>query len=296
MKTNMWFKNIIFYNLTEKLTITKNELQKKLEANRFRKCGEQELYTSGWVSPVDHQSNSLAQKHQDFFMICLQREEKILPPAAIKRKLDEEIAAIESVHYREINRKEKNEIREEIIFDMMKKAFTKISHTYAYIDLKNNFLVIDAASRNKAEDLTMLLRNCLGSLKIKIPDFSMVSAYMTAWLHAYKHPDQYSIGVECELKDFETNSLVKIKNNDLATNEVKSHLESGKVCTKLELNWCGKISFILCEDLAIKRLVFDDLVIESVLENDEDLDTQFNADFEIMATEISGLLCDLIGK
>lgn len=73
-----------------------------------------------------------------------------------------------------------------------------------------------------------------------------------------------------------------------------SNLNAGKVAAKLMLTWADKMSFILTDNLQIKRVKFLDLLTERLDENNaETYAEQLDIEFALMTGEVSLLLNDL---
>lgn len=90
-------------------------------------------------------------------------------------------------------------------------------------------------------------------------------------------------------------AVVRVKNQDLASDEIKAHLDADKYVVKVALEWDDAISFILCDDLAIKRLKFFDVLQEQNDDIDsDDIIAKLDADFSLMAGEINRLIDDLL--
>ena len=64
--------------------------------------------------------------------------------------------------------------------------------------------------------------------------------------------------------------------------------------SKLALNWQQRLEFVLDEKLVVKRLRFADIVQEQASEAEaDDVATQFDVDFSIMALELSAFIKEL---
>jgi len=293
----MWFKNLSIFRFTEVFTLTSEELDQKLEALTFRPCGSHEEFTFGWTPPLGKASQSLVHKTNGYMMLCVKKEERVLPASVLNEMLQEKIAEQEQQHARKLSKKERTELKDELIFDLLPRAFTFSRKIYAYIDPQGGWLIVNAASAKSAEDLVSLLRKSLGSLcAIPLSTVEKPIATMTQWLLNNKIADDVTIEDECELRaPEEAGGIVRCKRHDLALPEITNHLATGKEVIKLAVNWAERISFIIDENLAIKRLRFLELIQDQVadIETDDEA-AQFDVDFSIMTAELSTFLPRLI--
>ena len=292
----MWFKNLSIFRLTEAFSLTTEELEEKLEALVFRPCGSHEEFSLGWVSPIG-KAAPLVHSANGFMMICTKKEERVLPASVLNEMVQEKIAETEEDQGRKLSKKERTTIKDELIFELLPRAFTFSRKLYAYIDVQGGFLVVDSASANKAEDLLSLLRKCLGSLPaVPLNTVEKPIATMTEWLLTQQTPNDLTIEDECELRDpEEAGGVIRCKRHDLSLPEIKNHLDIGKQVIKLALNWDDRISFILDENLSVKRLKFLDLIQDQVTEiNVEDEAARFDVDFSIMSLELANFIPRLL--
>lgn len=293
----MWFKNLSIFRLTEDFTLSPAELEEKLEALAFRPCGGHEESTFGWTSPIGKSSPQLVHSSNGFMMICGKKEEKVLPSTVVNEMVQEKIQATEEEQGRKLSKKERATIKDELIFDLLPKAFTFSRKTYAYIDPQGHWLVVDAASPKKAEDLLSHLRKCLGSLPAVPPNtLEKPAITMTQWLVNNQTPADVTIEDECELRaPEEEGGIIRCKRHDLALPEIKNHLDTGKIAIKLAVSWADRLSFIVDEHLSIKRLRFLELIQDQVadVETADEIE-QFDVDFSIMSSELANFLPRLL--
>jgi recombination associated protein RdgC len=293
----MWFKNLSIFRLTEHFTLSPTDLEQKLEALRFRHCGHHEEFTFGWTSPLGKTSAQLVHSANGFMMICGKKEEKVLPAAVINELVQEKILETEDQQGRKLSKKERTAIKDELIFELLPKAFTFSRKVYAYIDPKGDWLIVDAASAKSAEDLLSLLRKCLGSLPAApLNTIDKPATTMTQWLLTNQTPDDITIEDECELRSpEEEGGIIRCKRHDLALPEIKNHLDTGKEVIKLAISWADRLSFIIDENLSIKRLRFLELIQDQLADIETGSEAeQFDADFSIMSMELSNFLPRLL--
>lgn len=296
----MWFRNLQIYRLADTFTSTAEDLHKALSKQAFSPCRGLDTHRIGWVPPLGRHSEQLVHATNGKFMMCMRREDRILPSAVVREAIQDKVDEISIQHNRDVGRKEKNEIKEEIIVDMLPRAFTKSTLIYAYIDPKNDWIIIDHATANRAEEVLGLLRDSLGSIKAKPLSVNHAPTdIMTDWVlnHA---PSDIVICDECELKEpVDKGGVIRMRGVDLGSQEVQQHLKSGRYVSRLSMEWQERIGFVLSEDLTIKRVRFQDLVMEEA----SDIDTEneamrFDADFALMSMELTRLipaLCNHLG-
>lgn len=293
----MWFKNLAVYRFSEPFTLTADGLEQKLQQQPFRPCGSQDEFSFGWTSPLGRASDALVHANNGFLMLCGKKEEKVVPASVINEMLQERISEIEEREVRKLPAKERSRIKDELIFELLPRAFSFSRKTYAYIDSQGGWLVVDAASAKKAEDLLSQLRKCLGSLPVvPLTATAKPASVMTQWLIDNTSPKDILIEDECELRSPEDEgAIIRCKRHDLALPEIKNHLDSGKQVIKLAMSWAERISFVLDESLAVKRLKFLDLIQEQSADIEAfDETEQFDADFSIMTAELAQFLPRLL--
>ncbi|MDE9443961.1 recombination-associated protein RdgC, partial [Xenorhabdus bovienii] len=89
--------------------------------------------------------------------------------------------------------------------------------------------------------------------------------------------------------------VIRCKHQDLITDEIATHIESGKYVTKLALEWEERIQFTLSDDFAIKKIKFSDALREQNDDIDhEDFAQRFDADFVLFSGELSRMFNSLI--
>lgn len=296
----MWFKNLRVYRFTQPFTLVAEALNSALETGAFVPCNSQDPMRYGWVSPLDHQSDSdsgFVHPSQNYLMICAKKQEKVLPAAVINEVLDEKVADISESEGRPVSRKERQALKDDVVMDLLPRAFTRSSVQYAYIAPKQGYIVINASSATQAEALLSALRDAVGSLPVvPIVSKQLPHQMMTQWLNDASMPEQFTIGDECELSDpKESGSVIRCKHQDLSSAEINNLLQSGLIVTKLGVTWKQGIEFVLDNDLAVKRLRFDDNIQEKADAGDaKNKIEQFDNDFAVMTLELSALINDLV--
>jgi recombination associated protein RdgC len=116
---------------------------------------------------------------------------------------------------------------------------------------------------------------------------------MAAWLMDGDTPEGFQIERECELKSSdEQKSVVRYARHALDIDEVRAHLTSGKMPTRLALSWKERVAFTLTETLTLKKISFLDLAFEGRPEVSGD--ESFDADLALATGELGTLIPALI--
>jgi len=294
----MWFRNARVFRFSKPFDITAEALEEKLAQDAFKPCGPQETTRQGWVPAMGKHSDMLVHSAGGYHLIALRKEDKLLPASVIKEMVDEKAEAIEAEQQRKVRKKEKDEIKEEITLELLPRAFSKNRRCYAYLAPADGLLVVDAGSAKQAEDLASALRKSLGSLPVRPPAVEQSPAFtFTGWLsESIDLPAAIELGNECELKDpSEDGGVVRCKGLDLQGDDVRTHLEAGMQVTKLSLTWDDNASFVIDEELGIKRLKFGDTMQEKLDDVDaDDAAARFDAAFSLMTLELSRMIPGLL--
>lgn len=288
----MWFKNLYIFRLT-KWEETPESLEDKLAKQALQSCGGMDLQTRGWVSPKAD-GEPFVHKTGKQLLIALGLEKKLLPATVINQFTKARAMEIEEREGYKPGRKQMKEIKEAVTDELLPRAFAIRSRINAWIDTEGQWLVVDAASPAKADELVgMLMKSVDGVgmalLKTKISP----TVAMTAWLSENDNPPNFSVDQDCELKSRgEQASTVRYVKHTLESDEISKHIQSGKDVTKLAMTWADKIAFVLHENLQVKRLSALDVIKEQAALSAND--DAFDSDFTLMTGELRKLLPSLI--
>ncbi len=290
----MLFKNIYIYRFTKPFTLTPEQLEEKLASAAIQPCGPQELFRQGWSRPLGRDGRQLVHTTNGNMMLTLAKEERLLPPSVVKESLDERVQSIEDEQHRKVRKNEKDELKDQIIHELLPKAFKRSQYTQGYIDAKNGWLIINTASAKKADDFNGFLRKTLGSLPVMVPQVRQnPSAIMTTWLQGKDALSlDFTLCDECELQSrAEEKSIVRCKGLDIESEEVQGHIKADRRVVKIAVSWQDHISFVLNEDLTIKRIKYGELLNEKLEDNQaETAAEKFDAAFALMSLEFANLI------
>ncbi|MBK5963231.1 recombination-associated protein RdgC [Thiocystis minor] len=289
------FKNARFFRLDTPFALETAELEARLGERRFRPCGPIETATLGWSAPLGEETAGLVHGVGGCLLMCARKQERLLPSAAVAEAVDERVSELESGEARDVGRAERRRLREQIVTEMLPRAFTRSRRTQLYIDTEAGWMVVDASSEKQAEEVVSLLRETLETLPAKLPDPSKTpSTVMTSWLLDGTAPPDFVAGDACELRDSDDSAgVVRCSGQDLASDEILNHIRAGKRVTKLAVEWDERLSFVLAEDLSLKRLRVGDALLEEMDDTDLEPAARLDAEFAILALQMRQLIARL---
>ena len=283
---------MIVYRIAESWQMELTQVEEALVKTPFLECGATQERSVGWVTPRGDDNGLLAESVGGQWILRLMTEAKVLPGSVLARRVKEKAARIEQETGRKPGKKESKELKEEAKLDLLPMAFTKQGSTWVWIDPQNHLLVLDTGSQGKADEVVTLLVDALPGLAVALLDTqTSPQAAMAHWLKEQEAPVGFSIDRECELKSAdEAKAVVRYARHPLDIDEVREHIEQGKMPTKLAMSWDDRVSFVLTESLQIKKVTFLDTVFEGQKQDDGGFDT----DVAIATGELSKLIPDLV--
>ncbi len=288
----MWFRNLTLFRFSKSSAKSLKTLEAKLDDHRLRPCGPIELATQGFISPYGRDEETMLHEVGHFRLMTSAREDKLLPSSVVNEELRARLQKIAEKEGRPVRSKERKRLKDEVLTDLLPRAFVRLSKLSAYLDTENGWMAIDTASRKAAEGSVSLLREALGSFPAALlAAEESPKALMTDWLARGKLPAGLALGDECELRDSaEAGAIVRCRRQDLETDEIREHLKSGKQVSQLGLVFNERLSFTLDEELVVRKLRFLDLVQNELGDVDrESAAAELDACFALMTLELDQL-------
>lgn len=290
----MWFKNLQIYRLPAPWAITAAQLEADLAPHAFQPCSSLDMQAQGWVSP--RENGELVYTLNKQILLLLGTEKKLLPTTVINQVTKIKAAEIEEQQGFKPGRKQMKELKEDVTDELLPRAFSIWRQTWVWIDPVNGWLVVDASSPAKADEVLKLLIKSIEKLPMEaLHVVQSPVAAMTEWLLADTAPHGFTVDQDTELRATgEGKATVRYVRHTLEAEDVQRHIASGKQCTRLAMTWADKISFVLTESLTIKRVAPLDVIKEnadSTAQNDEE---RFDSDVMLMTGELNSMLGDLV--
>ena len=288
------FKNLITYRIGEGWTADAAQLAEQLAKEPFLACAPTQALAVGWAPPRGVEHAPLVEVVDGHWLIKLRREQRLLPSSVVQERVDELAEHIEETTGRKPGKKARKDLKEQATHELLPRAFTKTSATQVWIAPKERLLFVDAGSSSRADEVVTLLIQASAGLSLQLVQTAeSPAACMAAWLMDGVTPEGFQVERECELKGSdEQKPVVRYARHPLDIDEVRAHLTSGKMPTRLALSWRERVGFTLTEGFTIKKISFLDLAFEGRAEASGD--EAFDADLALATGELSRLIPALI--
>ncbi|MHC9083620.1 recombination-associated protein RdgC [Luteimonas sp. RIT-PG2_3] len=286
----MFFRNLTLFRFPTSLDLS--DLDAQLQHHPLKPVAALELSSRGFISPFGRDAEAFSHRIEDAIWVTVGGEDKILPGAVVNDLLQRKLSEMEQKEGRRPGGRMRKRLKEDLVHELLPRAFVRPSRTDALIDLEHGVCVVDTSSRKSAENVVSEIRTALGSFPA-LPLNAEVAprSILTGWIAGEPLPDGLSLGEECELKDpDEHGAIIKCQRQELQCDEITRHLDSGKQVTKLALTLDDHVSFVLGEDLIIRKFKLLDGAIDKLegTEND-DIRAELDARFALMSGEFKRL-------
>lgn len=247
----------------------------------------------GWVPPRGQEHGALAESVNGHWMLRFMVETREVPASVVQRRVDELAAEYEANTGRKPGKK--LQLKEEAVEELLIHAYPRQKSTWVWLDPSTRRLVLDTTRSAVSDDIVTALVKLLDGFAVEpIETATSPAVAMAAWLTEQAAPACFDIGKECELKAAdESQACVRYTHHQLATEEVKAHIATGKQPTRLALDWDGRVSFVLTDSMQLKKLAFADSVLEQSKAQGQRAD-DFDGNVLMLTSEIGPLINDLV--
>ena len=202
----MFFRNLTLFRFPASLKF--DDLDSGLVECALKPVGPLELSSRGFISPFGRsdagRSDGEALSHRigQAIWLAAGSEDKILPGAVVNDLLQKKLADIEEKEGRKLGGRARKRLKEDLVHELLPRAFVRPGRTDAFIDGEHGFIAIDSSSRKSAEAVVSDVRHALGSFPA-LPLNAEVAprSVLTGWIAGDALPDGLSLGEECELRD-----------------------------------------------------------------------------------------------
>jgi len=289
----MFFRNLTMFRFPTSINDSFEDIDEKLAKHVLKPVGPLEMSSRGFVSPLGRGEQALSHRVAEALLLTLGSEDKLLPGSVVTAKLSEKLDHIRESEGRNPGGRERKRIKDEIVTDLLPRAFSRPSRCSGYLDLGLGWCVIDTSSRKAAETFVTAIREALGSFPaVPVNAETSPRALMTAWIDGEPLPEGFVLGDECELRDpVDSGAVIKASRQELSADEIREHLACGKQAFRVGLVFEDRISFVLDEGMGLRKVKFLEAATEALEDCERDSQRQeCEAVFALQSAELARLL------
>ena len=303
--SKLFFKSFLPYRLTKTVEAFHDvdALNAALAVRPRRDPTSQEIHTAGFALAYVPREQTLADREDpalvdelepeaplfvrsvnngEFLLVAVTEVERRIDSGGIKLAVQRRVAQIEQSQLRKVYKKERDQLKDEVIQASLPTALLREKTTYALIVPGADLIFVNAASPRKAELVLSLLREVLGSLPVRPVSAKLrPAASFTEWVKTSKCPSGLHLldAVMMESTAAEGTKLAAVR-ADLESDEVINHLATGLEVTRLALGFEDKMGFMLDNNLRFSKVFFSDLLHDQADADAGAGDSDFNALFD----------------
>lgn len=282
------FKNATLYRLTGTPPFAIN-LARAAQAAEFAPTGPTQVKSIGWAPPREENA-PLAELIAGQIIMAAMIETRAVPASAIDKWMAAAVEAIERETGRKPGKKERRELKDNALLELLPQAFPKAARIPVWIDPTASLLVLGTASSSQADDVVTLMVQSLGLTMAPLQTKMSPASVMGAWLGAGDADSPFALGAEVAMKATDdSKEAVRFVNADLDTDEVKDHIRNGKAVQSLGLYYLDRVDFVLTDSLVLKKIVLGVPPADADAQADA-----FDADVALATGELAPMLNDLI--
>lgn len=296
----MFFRNLVMFRFPA--TTDFSEVASVLPHAVLAPVGALELCSRGFISPFGREeTEQLHHAVGNWLWLTVGEQQKILPASAIADALEQKLAEIERSEGRRPGGRERKRMKDDLIHEMLPKAFVKSSRHDVFLDLVRGVVFVDTSSRKEAENVVSDIRGLLGSFPAMPLNAEVAPrSVLTGWIAGERLPAGLALGEQCQLEDpVSGGAIAKLDRQELVSDEIQNHLNAGKQVTRLglvleDLVLEDHVSFVLSDDLVVRKLRFLDGALDQLEDAGEDgRRAELDARFALQTGEL-GRLFDVL--
>ncbi len=267
-----FFRNLMLYRIpliaADDLRAT-IELEEKLSAHVLRDPGAMELASNGFVPPISGDL-SLCADVSEATLLTIGISERVMPASAVAKAVRDRVERHTEECGEPPTGREYRDLRDAVVTSMLPQAFIRTRTVRGYVDRQTGFVVIDTANRQHAEAWISRVRQALGSFPaVPVHSSEPVADEMRDWLRFGPVPEGLKIGEDADLVGLDdAKQRITLRSKYLLTDELLAIL-SGATVKSLQIRVDDRCTFMLRDDLSLRRFVFDDVLAEPVSELDD---------------------------
>lgn len=298
------FNNLLVYRMTDAAAFhaRKDELNELLAERPARLPSKSELSTEGFCEPLGIDDEYVEHVRAKTMVITVNFAQRMLPAKVVRQRLASAVREIEQNEERKVYAREKNQIKDRIISEMLPHAF--IDQKIVRVMVLGPYIAIDSTSAKTGELVLSLMREVLGTLGVRPVTVKTTPIEpFTRWFTGGKLPAKFGL-----TGDFKANSnndeidSITGKGTSPETEGLSDLVaEYSRRVLVLGLHWESSVNervyFTVNEMIGIKGIKWPDAIMDMANADAGEEAEQHNlvrATYLLLSAEIAQLITDLL--
>lgn len=298
------FNNLLVYRMTDAAAFhaRKDELNELLAEKPARLPSKSELSTEGFCEPLGIDDEYVEHVRPQTMVLTVNFAQRMLPAKVVRQRVATAVREIEKDEERKVYAREKNQIKDKVITEMLPHAF--IDQKLVRVMVLGPYIAIDTTSAKTGELVLSLMRSALGSLGVRpVAVKTTPIEPFTRWFTGGKLPPKFGL-----TGDFKANSnndeidSITGKGTSPETEGLSDLVaEYSRRVIVLGLRWQSGVDepvyLTVNEMIGIKGIKWPDAIMDMASADAGEEAEQHNlvrATYLLLAAEIAQLITDLL--
>lgn len=289
----MWFNNALVFQYTFN---NPSDLNKQLMDKALKPCPPHARFVYGWLpAHTDEFVHTVA----GAMLICMGKEERLLPKSVVQKALAERVQAWEAEHGKAMKRADKAQLTETLEFELLPKSFCLQKRLFGLFDTVSQRFIINTTIPNQAEQFISLLRKSVPGIHIEpLKPHEDLAACFSKWITSPASlPPMFQLASDCLLFSLEDEKKrLNCKGYELPADEILTLLAQGLAPAEIALTWNERIQFTITQSWTLKRIKCLDYLLDEFHEASklEEAYQQEDATLTLLAGEFRAMINDLL--
>lgn len=298
------FSNLLVYRLTDPAAFHSryHELNELLAEKPARLPAKSELKAAGFTTPLGIDDEYVELIKPKTFTFAINFAERMLPAKVVRQRVSSEVTQIEKEEERKVYAREKNQIKDKVISEMLPHAF--IDQRVIRAMVIGPYIVIDTTSAKRGEDVLCMLREVLGTLGVRPATVRTTPIEpFTRWFTGHEMPPKFMLTGDFKANNTNDESDLLNGKGTSPKAEGLSDLvaEFGRRVTVLGLGWQSNaeetVYFSVNEMIGIKGIKWPEVIMDMASRDAGEEAEHHNllrATLLLLADEMANLITDLL--
>lgn len=274
------------------------QLAKHLEELPYGEIQDTHFYRDSFIpNPI---TGELVTPFTDGYSFIMRRDEKVIPPSTLNEEVNKAVASLEAEYGRKATRKERSDIKDDVLVTMLPRAFTKPKFITCLYLTGSNYLIVDTSSAVMASAVVRNLVKVCGSVKTTTIHISDIKNGLATRLKRYITESEFDVfgaglqvGSEIKLSKPSTGEVIQYSGVDPITDsQLEENLEEGFIVEHVRFAYGdGLVQFTLNKQFRLGSMSW-----ASINHEEDTQDTQDTQDAAFAWRHEAAIQAHIIGN